>query len=313
MRRVFALFIILSLLFWIQPSNACEFCTIAYMGKKEKPIEGEKHLLSAKVLFEHQDWKEIPASEAHNLHHQGHHTHDKQDEEIIHTILTSQVNDRLSFDVDIPYVTRHFIEIDSHAHLGENQTSKGLGDIILTGDYRLIQDPKKSFGVIAGVKTPSGQTNEHNSFEGLIEPELQPGSGSIDYLAGLAGAYHPAKWDLAANAVYVYKTQGAQDFRFGDVLSVTLFAGRKIEIKEKMSLKAGVLMNNQLEKKENSDDGPIKDSGGYTMLTGPQVGFDWSAVSLDFFWLFPAVQNLGGVHQELDKGGIWTSSVSVKF
>lgn len=312
MRRYIILFIVLSLVLWTQPSQACEFCTIAYMGKKEKSDEGENQILTAKVLFENQDWKEIPASEAHQLHHQGHHTHNKQDEEVVHTMLTAHINDRLSLDVDIPYVIRHFIEIDSHAHLGENQTSKGLGDITVTGDYRLIKDHKKSFGVIAGLKTPSGETDELNSFGGLMEPELQPGSGSLDYIAGLSGSLHPDDMDFSASAVYIYRTEGEQSFRFGDVLSITFFAGKKIDLKDKLQLKAGLMLNNQLEKKQNNEDGAIKDSGGYTMLIGPQMGLAYDSLQVEFSYLAPAVQNLGGTHQELDNG-IWTSSLTLKF
>ena len=263
------------------------------------------------MFYEYQDWEEIPAAEAHQLHHQGHDAHDKQDEEAIHTILTGHV-ERLDVNVDIPYVTRHFIEIDSHAHLGENQTSQGLGDITITGDYRFIQNENKAFGVIAGIKVPSGKTDEHNSFGGLVEPELQPGSGSVDYIAGLSGSLHPQNWDLSANAIYIYKTEGEQEFRSGNVFSVSMFAGKNFDLNKKLHLKTGLMMNHQLEQKENTDEGAVKDSGGYTMLIGPQVSLGCDSVEVEFSYLAPAVQNLGGTHQTLDNG-IWTGSMSVKF
>ncbi len=311
MRTFFILCIGLTLVLWTKVSSACEFCTIAYLGKRDSRPKDQKHTWTAKVLYEDQDWKEISAAQAHTLHHQGHHTHDKQDEQIIHTMLSVKPMERMSFDIDIPYVTRHYIEIDSHAQLGRNETSQGLGDITLTGNYQLIENEKKSFGLIAGVKLPSGETKELDSGGGRMEPELQPGTGSIDYIAGLTGSFYPNDWDFSTNAIYIYKTEGAQDFRHGDVLSISLFAGKQFELNKKSYLTPGVMINNQLEKKQNNNDGSVKDSGGYTMFIGPQVKLDYQSVSVDFSYLSPAVQELGGMHQKLN--GIWTSSLNVRF
>lgn len=292
-------------------SQACESCTVVFMGKKEKSSTTTPHV-TAKVLYENQDWKEMPAEEAHELHHDGHHVHDKQHEEIIHTVLTAHINERLSVEADIPYVKRHYIEIDSHANLGKNETSQGLGDIVLTGDYRFINDDKKTVGVIAGLKLPSGETKENNSFNVLIEPELQPGTGSLDYIAGLSGSYHPGSLDFSSTAIYIYRTEGEQDFRAGDLFSMTFYGGKTFDIKDKLSLKTGLILNNQLEKKQNNAGGPVKDSGGYTMLVGPQLSVAYDFASLEFSYLRPAIQNLGGVHQKLESG-IWTGGVSVRF
>jgi hypothetical protein len=307
------LFIFLLFLTFITlPLYACESCTIAYMGKKDKRTDENKHIISAKVLYEEQDWEEIPAGQAHQLHHQGHHMHDKQNEQVIHAILTAHVTDRFSMEADIPYVRRHFIEIDSHAHLGENQTSEGLSDIVISSDYRFLQDQSKSLGVILGVKTPTGKTDNETTFGSLIEPELQPGTGSADYLAGLTGAWYPGDLDLSASAIYIYKTEGKQDFRYGDVFSLSLHADKKFVVNNELRLKTGLILNNQLEKKQNNEDGVVKDSGGYTMLLGPQAELSYKDIAIGASYLFPAVQNLGGVHQELDKG-IWTSSIEVRF
>jgi hypothetical protein len=310
MRLLLVLIFSISLTFITKLSEACEFCTIAYMGKKEAQSEQDSRF-TTKVFYEDQDWDEIPAADAHALHHQGHDAHDKQDEQITHTLLGFQATKRLSFDLDIPYVVRHYIEIDSHARLGKNETSHGLGDITLTGDYEFFQKADRSLGVMAGVKFPSGSTSENDSGGARIEPELQPGTGSYDYLFGLNGAIHPGTMDYSASAVYIYKTEGAQDFRHGDLFSVSLYAGKRLQLKDHMLLKWGVLLNNQLENKQEADGELVKDSGGYTMLIGPHVELSYSLATVEFSYLAPAVQELGGVHQELK--GIWTGAMSVKF
>lgn len=304
--------IVYALIVWAQPLWACESCAIVYLGKKEKPAGENKQRLTAKVFYENQDWAEIPAAEAHQLHHQGHDAHDKQDEQVIHAIINAQLFDRFSVEADIPYVRRHYIEIDSHAHLGENQISKGLGDVTLTGDYSLVTSEDKTFGILAGIKFPSGKIDEETSFGSLVEPELQPGTGSYDYIAGLTGSAHPGAADFSVSAVYVYKTEGDQNFRFGNLFSVSLYAGKRFDLKDNLQLKTGLMISNQLEQKQHNDGDEVKDSGGYTMLIGPQAGLSCQNVSLDISFLAPAVQNLGGTHQKLDTG-ILTSAVSIKF
>ena len=145
-----------------------------------------------------------------------------------------------------------------------------------------------------------------------MEPELQPGSGSVDYIAGLTGALHPGKADFSTSAVYVYRTEGKQDFRFGNLFSLSLYAGKSFELKDKLQLKTGVMVSNQLEQKQNNEDGAVKDSGGLTMLIGPQASLNCDFATVEFSYLAPAVQELGGTHQELGNG-IWTGSLSVKF
>ncbi len=312
MRFILSVCIIFYAVLSAQPAQACESCAITHIGKKDKLDVNQQQRVRAKVMYEHQDWKESDARALHELHHDGKHMHNKQNEEIIHTMLSVDVIERLSIDVDIPYVTKHYIEIDSHPHMGENQVSRGLGDIVLTGDYRFIHDEKKSFGIIAGFKLPTGETGERNSFGGLMEPELQPGTGSLDYIGGLSGALHPGSMDVSASAIYIHRTEGKQHFRAGDLLSVTFNAGNTFELPKNFNLRTGVMLNNQLEKKQNTEDGPIKDSGGYTMLVGPQLSVSHDNVSVEFAYLFPAVQHLGGVHQELDHG-MWTTSLGVKF
>lgn len=312
MRFTLSLFMVFSSVFLAQTLHACESCAIAYLGKKEQKDLNQKHRVRAKVMYEAQDWKELPAMPLHNLHHDGKHVHDKQNEEIIHTIIAVDVTNRLTINTDIPYVTKHYIEVDSHPRVGQNQKSQGLGDMTLTGDYRFFQDETKSLGVIAGLKLPTGNTKEYNSFGGLMEPELQPGTGSLDYIGGISGSLHPNNMDFSASAIYIYRTEGKQNYRAGDLLSITLHGGKTFILREQLTLTLGAILNNQLEKKANNEGGFIKDSGGFTMLAGPQLSLGFQQVDIELAYLFPAVQNLGGVHQELDEG-MWTTSIGVRF
>ena len=76
-------------------------------------------------------------------------------------------------------------EVHEEEFLGDGQNSTGLGDSIFLGKYKFYD---KQFGLagIFGLKLPTGNTNERNMAGERFEPELQPGTGSLDYMAGIS-------------------------------------------------------------------------------------------------------------------------------
>lgn len=201
---------------------------------------------------------------------------------------------------------RHSIEIDDHSILGTKQRSEGLGDLQLVGDYSVFSNPTQSIGLVAGIKFPTGDTEEANSIGTLFEPELQPGTGSYDYLAG--GVYHRelGHWDLTANAIHVFKTEGDQDFRLGDLTSTSFLLNYTAPFSNIGASQIGLDVTLQHEGKQKNAGSKVEDSGGLTLLLGPTIEIKNSHhVSLFASVLFPAMQNLGGVHQEVDL--IWTA------
>lgn len=286
---------------------ACESCMIPQLGRQSGVTaeSGDKKWFF-KYLFERQDWKEIDAHDAHTLHHQGHDAHDKTVEEFYHFGLGRHINDRLTLSADVPYVVRQSLEIDDHAHVGDEERSQGFGDLLVTGEQTLLKKDNSSLGLLGGVKFPTGKTGDRNSRQVKFEPELQPGSGSFDYLAGGVVKTEMDQWSAIFNAVYVLKNKGRQGFESGDLFTTSLLAEHPLNPGSKGAVvNLGADLNFQYEQKQRDHGQKVADSGGTTLFLGPSLSLKANEhVTFIGSWLYPVSQNMGGVHQELKNA--WT-------
>ncbi|MDO8580749.1 MAG: hypothetical protein Q7S13_04650 [Candidatus Omnitrophota bacterium] len=287
---------------------ACDICTVPRLGKEEGlKVESQDGKWFFKYLFEQQNWHEKEGGEGHALHDQGHHFHNKAREDFHHLVLGGNLGEALSVSAEIPYVIRHSIEVEDHDILGSKQKSEGLGDIFLIGQYALSKQEASKFNVVAGVKFPTGGTEEKNSAGTTFESELQPGSGSFDYLVGGIYKHTSGPWALTGNLAYVFKTEGDHDFEFGDLLSTSLFIDYTLNPQSDAWITTfGLDTNLQYEQKQEEAGDKVADSGGVTLLMGPALMIAANQrVSFFANVMLPVYQDLGGVHQELDY--IWTA------
>lgn len=308
--------IVLSLFLILINTNtafACELCTIPNIGKHRGVIaESTDKKWFFKYLFENQNWHEKEGREGHNLHHDGHHFHNKTNEYIHHFGFGGRLTDTLTVTMEIPYVIRELIEIDDHAILGSDQKSEGLGDIHVVGLYKFWENDNATLEAVGGVKFPTGKTKEKNSIGTLFETELQPGSGSDDYILGAVLQKQLANSHITSNLIYVIKTEGTQNYEFGDSLIASLLWERPFQLKNGLNMRAGIDTSLQYEQKHKDHGSKLDDSGGVTLLIGPVVTVDFTKNLSAFASVsLPAFQDLGGVHQELDY--VWTGGAKLNF
>jgi len=163
------------------------------------------------------------------------------------------LTDRLMVSALLPYVVRtgireashhHHDEADeehshaedggteAHEHEGdeahhempaeENETvdrgdTEGVGDLSLFGQYRFHgHDAGLQASLLAGIKTPTGETGERDNQGELFEAEFQPGSGSWDPMFGLALSQAQGRWSFDGNVLYTIATEGTQKTDLGD-------------------------------------------------------------------------------------------------
>ncbi len=306
MRRKFFLFaFVLVYLFIIQLNSvqACNSCgcALSRIGTETKsPIESNPWLIN--FSFEHQNWDEIPAAQAHELHHDGHHIHDKTYEEFYHLGIGSHPTERFTAFLEIPFVVREQINIHSDEALGEKEKSEGIGDLQLTGIYRFLSQENSFLGPVIGIKFPTGQTSEKASDGDEFELEMQPGSGSFDYIVGAAFRYDIERFSIRGNSLYTFRTEGDHDFEFGDLFTSYIFMNYLINPGcHPFKIRPGIDLNLQVENKQEEAGEEIEDSGSTTLFIGPALMLDVTDhVSLLGNVLFPAYQDMGGVHQERD-------------
>jgi hypothetical protein len=311
---LFILFMALMLVS-VGSAYACESCLLSRTGRDESQTiaksESGKFLL--KYWYERQDWESMDPAAAHELHHDGHHIHVKTTESIHHFGAGYNWNDRLLTTLDLPFVSRSALEIHSHANVGKEYTAQGFGDATVTTIYEAWTKGEQSLGLVAGVKLPTGATREINPLGSRFEPELQPGTGSWDYHLG--GVYRASSkyLDLTTNMLYVIKNEGAQAYQFGNVFSLAAFLDyvppQDTIFKD---ARPGLVFNWKEEARHEDNGIKESDSGGSTVFLGPEFSYnpnERSKLFVNFQW--PVYQDLGGVHQEVEK--IWNAGAQLTF
>ncbi len=301
MARRFIFFIILFLgCFAAGTAFACDSCACTLARSGFDPGDLKKPFFFD-FTFEQQKWEKQDALAAHELHHLGHHVHNKTHEEFYYFAFGANPSESWTLLFELPYVVRSSIQVDAHRRVGQHEVSEGLGDLKATATYRFLKNENGFLGAIGGVKFPTGETRELNPVGVRFEPELQPGSGSYDYIAGLAFQGPLGSGQFHGNVLYTFRTEGDQEFRFGDAFSAYLILDAPVLARKKRELRLGADVNLQIEDKQREEGIEIADSGGTTLLIGPSANA-CLAPNLSIFGniLFPVYQDLGGVHQELD-------------
>ncbi len=284
----------------VQACNSCG-CSLSRIGTETRnPIESNPWLVD--FSFEYQNWDEISAAQAHELHESGHHIHDKTHEEFYHFGIGYHPTERFTAFLEIPFVVREQINIHSHEALGEKEQSDGLGDLQLTGIYRLFSYKNSFLGPVAGIKFPTGETSEKASDGDEFEPEMQPGSGSFDYIVGATFRYDIERFSIRGNSLYTLRTEGDHNFEFGDLFTCYVFINYLINPGcQPFKIRPGIDFNLQVENKQKEEGEEIEDSGGTTLFIGPALMIDVTDhVSLLGNVLLAVYQDMGGLHQERD-------------
>ncbi len=162
----------------------------------------------------------------------------------------------------------------------------------------------KLFGAAAifGIKAPTGRTSETDKQGKRFEPEEQPGTGSTDFMFGLAINKAFGPFTVDGSVLYQLKGSGTQDYEFGDIVRTNLHGA--FTIKERgeypgVELLAGV--NAQFADKDHENSEKISDSGGTTVFFSPGIASQLTEkIRSSVTVMFPVLQNLGRDHQEVD-------------
>ena len=301
---------------------ACDSCgcALARISSEGKLSQTEKPVFFD-FSFEQQVWHKRDPQLARNLGAAGHDTHDKTTEEFYHFGLGANFPEWFSVFADLPYIVRHDLNVEPFDntvpgavdHLGERRASHGFGDLSLSGILKLLKKAHNFIGPLAGIKFPTGVTDNKTPEGDKFAPEMQPGSGSFDPSLGTAFAYQIGRVAVHGNAIYMIRKRGAQNFRFGNLFSTYFFIDYLLNPKSKyFRSKVGIDVSLQNEQKQTGRDGRVADSGGTTLLLGPEFSIrENDYVSIFGNLLFPAVQELGGVHQRVQF--IWNAGVKISL
>ena len=145
----------------------------------------------------------------------------------IHTYTTSLsygITNDLTVNLLIPYTQTLNIragELDDIAEVHQHRDVKGFGDISTIFQYKIFHDKKSKISILGGVKFPIGKDDVQDADE-VLELDLQPGSGSFDYYAGIAYSENFNHLSFHANLLYKYTTEGSRNSELGNALSYNI-------------------------------------------------------------------------------------------
>jgi hypothetical protein len=156
--------------------------------------------------------------------------------------------------------------------------NNGLGDMTLIGNFNLLDkktlnsDTETVFQQLwvgAGLKFPTGKFSVDTS-ELVSSANMQPGTGSFDFLLNAIYTLQIESWGFNVNSSYKIN-QTADNFRFGNRLSLTAFVFRsfhpgKVTVSPNVGLLFETLNSNTINNHK------VEDTGGKDLLAA--LGFE---------------------------------------
>src|SRR5262249_51448804 len=162
--------------------------------------------------------------------------------------------------------------------------AQGIGDASLLARYTVFShhtlDATTLVALVAGIKFPTGSTNQHNDEGEHLDAHLQLGTGSLDALVGFSVDHAIDRWSFSANALASLPGQGEvgdESHRFGNALNYDVTAKVRVrpadgaQSAHALFLSLGV--NGDLRAREHLDGNRVPDSGGHTIYLSPGVQF----------------------------------------
>jgi hypothetical protein len=124
------------------------------------------------------------------------------------------VTDHLMLAASLPFEVVHGFRFVDGGAVNEANSIVGVGDATFLGKYYLLGDPIE-LAVMAGIKAPTGSTEQRSNTGDLLEPDHQPGTGSWDPLVGVAAGRQIERLWLGASVLYRITTEGRREFKPG--------------------------------------------------------------------------------------------------
>ncbi len=199
----------------------------------------------------------------------------------------------------LPYVDKQ-LDLDA---AGQRVTrgDKGVGDLTLIGRYTAYTSdgPGRTARIapFLGIKAPTGRDKAQDSL-GVLPHDVQPGSGSWDFLGGVVATYQTLDYQLDAQLAYKTNRE-ANGFRFGDVSGADVSLQYRLWPQELgggvPAFLYGVLEANLVHAGRNKVSGVTDpNSGGTSLFFSPGLQYVTQKWILEAGLQIPVVQDLNG-------------------
>lgn len=197
------------------------------------------------------------------------------------------------------FVPYHFFEKKEE---GESLHTQGLGDITLTTHLVLFTKKdssrfKQRLTAGGGVKLPTGN-NQLSVEEGdIVIPNMQPGTGSLDFLINAAYMVQRKSWGSILEATYRINSANKEHYKFGnrfgtslDIYRNQMLAGGKVLLRPQLGLAADFAASDALDSRKNEIN---EYSGGHVLESRFGLTTQWKNWVAGATYSRPINQSLG--------------------
>lgn len=301
LRRVFGL---LAGLMFCFSTVACELCAI-YSADNARGASVSGFLVSLSEQFTayrttQLDGKEVEFSDP-----------DYFDNSITHVAPTYNFSPRFGVSLSVPIVYNSFKRSDFRYSRSqpiptfevERGSEFGLGDMALIARGVVLQISEMNYAVtvnaLGGVKFPTGDDERirdeieqarifesrlppgtphdplSHSFTGVHEHSLALGSGSYDGIFGLTLNTRWKRWFFNSQVQYYLRTEGQEEFEFGDELLISGGPGRYLVVNDEWTFNLQFSGYYETEARDKVLGRKSDHTGMTAWYVGPQLAFTW--------------------------------------
>ncbi len=254
-----------------EASCGSAFCTINTDWDTQAPWQSDATRLDLRMEFIHQDQLRAGKDKITASGEVGEHDEIKTLNRNLIASVSHAFSPSLILALQVPLVARDHSHVfnDAGGPEPESWDFTRLGDVRLLAHLRLDDAQSshdRAYGLIGGVKLPTGSINVRNSAGEAAERSLQPGSGSTDLIAGgfVSGHFAQAGWHTQLR--WQHAVSERQGYQPGD--HVGLDAGMTYP----MGTLQGLAQINMLWRGHDTGvNAEPPDSGGKTVYFSPGV------------------------------------------
>ena len=151
-------------------------------------------------------------------------------ERYLQTDMAYGLTSRVTVLLSIPLLIQRSYDISHGGSFQQSTNTRGSGDLLLGAQYGILGGPGGQLVARAAVKAPTGNYRLISTYDRTInEPTLQPGTGSVDFVAGADFSRQKVlglDWTVAAS--YQANTANDLDYRFGNDAIASLAVSRSL-------------------------------------------------------------------------------------
>lgn len=243
---------------------------------------------------------------------------EKLDSSITQFLLAYQPRADVSFQANVPLISRHYRRFEKGSLRSGNET--GVGDIVFSGRYQALSHSfaggQLRAALLAGVEVPSGDTGplrEEPRASEIQGPWRRPrhveddepsihghdlalGSGSVDGLVGGDVFLQYDRYHAIGTIQYRIRSEGDYEYRYDNELAASLGVGMFLLADERMTLSVRPVVTVESKGKDHVAGAVENDTAFTGLYAGPWISLTWGASLLAEVGAdIPAIRNNSGV------------------